>query len=160
MWMKPVATPLGNLTLVSDGRNLCGVYFDRHAHVSGRECWQTGAEFPLFVEAERQFAEYFAGERRDFDLPCAANGTAFQREVWRALARIPYGKTVSYAQLATQIGRPKAVRAVAAANARNPLSILTPCHRVIGSDGSLTGYAGGIHNKQKLLLLERQSGIR
>jgi methylated-DNA-[protein]-cysteine S-methyltransferase len=102
-----------------------------------------------------QLAEYFAGERREFDVPMQLAGTAFQRRVWEELVRIPYGTTITYAELARRVGRPTAVRAVGAANGRNPISILVPCHRVIGADGKLTGYGGGVERKQWLLELER-----
>ena len=111
---------------------------------------------PLLLEAEKQLAEYFAGSRREFDLPLAPQGTAFQRKVWDALTEIPYGETRSYGEIAARIGNPKACRAVGMANNRNPLSILIPCHRVIGADGSLTGYAGGIPKKLWLL---RHEGV-
>lgn len=110
---------------------------------------------PLLCEAARQIDEYFAGLRRRFTLPLAAAGTPFQQEVWRALGEIPYGQTRSYAQVAAQVGRPRACRAVGMANHRNPIAIVTPCHRVVGSDGALTGYAGGMETKRRLLALER-----
>jgi methylated-DNA-[protein]-cysteine S-methyltransferase len=107
-----------------------------------------------FREAAAQFRAYFEGKLREFDLPLVPRGTEFQLQVWNALREIPYGKTCSYAELAQTIGKPKAVRAVGAANGRNPLAIVVPCHRVIGSDGSLTGYGGGMRNKEYLLALE------
>jgi methylated-DNA-[protein]-cysteine S-methyltransferase len=109
---------------------------------------------PLLVEAERQLAEYFAGRRQRFALPLDPSGTTFQRDVWDALQTIPFGETRSYAQIAKQIGQPRAVRAVGAANGRNPLSIVVPCHRVVGSTGALTGFAGGLAVKARLLALE------
>jgi methylated-DNA-[protein]-cysteine S-methyltransferase len=115
--------------------------------------WREG-ESELLERARRQLAEYFAGKRRTFDLPLAPHGTEFQCAVWRALADIPYGETISYAQLATRVGKPTATRAVGAANGRNPLPIVLPCHRVIGADGSLTGFGGGLPTKQFLLRLE------
>lgn len=108
----------------------------------------------LLQETARQLDQYFARQRQSFDLPLAAQGTPFQCEVWQGLCRIPYGETWHYAQLAHEIARPRAVRAVGAANGRNPLSIIVPCHRVIGRDGTLTGYAGGLERKQFLLALE------
>jgi methylated-DNA-[protein]-cysteine S-methyltransferase len=110
---------------------------------------------PVLVETERQLEEYFAGQRRAFAVALDVSGTAFQRQVWNALLTIPFGETRSYAQVATQIGNPAAVRAVGAANGRNPLSIIAPCHRVIGSTGQLTGFAGGLDVKKRLLALER-----
>ncbi len=108
----------------------------------------------LLSEAVRQIEEYFAGTRRTFDLPTAPEGTAFQRAVWEALRRIPYGQTCTYRQIAEAIGRPAACRAVGMANHRNPIAIVIPCHRVVGADGSLTGYAGGLEVKARLLELE------
>jgi methylated-DNA-[protein]-cysteine S-methyltransferase len=109
---------------------------------------------PVLVEAERQLAEYFDGRRKEFTLPLDVSGTPFQRAVWNALSTIPFGETRSYAGIASQIGNPKAVRAVGAANSRNPVSIVVPCHRVIGSSGALTGFAGGLDIKAQLLAFE------
>ena len=109
-------------------------------------------------EAARQLQEYFAGCRREFSLPLAPRGTEFQRQVWHALEGIPYGETRTYGEIARAIGKPKACRAVGMANHRNPLSILVPCHRVVGADGSLTGYGGGLEAKQFLLELEKRHG--
>ena len=110
----------------------------------------------MLTRAARQLAEYFAGTRRTFDLPLAftARGTPFQQKVWRALLTIPFGETRSYGEIAAQIGSPRAVRAVGAANGRNPISIVAPCHRVVGANGKLTGFAGGLENKAYLLALE------
>ncbi|MCA8974064.1 MAG: methylated-DNA--[protein]-cysteine S-methyltransferase [Planctomycetes bacterium] len=116
-----------------------------------RLAWTDGTDSP----ARRQLAEYFAGRRREFELPLAPRGTPFQLEVWAALRTIPFGSTCSYADIAARIGRPNAVRAVGAANGRNPIAIIVPCHRVIGRDGSLTGYAGGLDRKRRLLQHER-----
>ena len=112
---------------------------------------------PVLVEAKRQLDEHFAGERTDFDLPLAPVGTAFQRRVWEELRRIPYGTTTTYGEVAARLGDPKCVRAVGLANGRNPIALVVPCHRVIGSDGKLRGYAGGIERKQRLLALESSS---
>lgn len=112
-------------------------------------------ESPLLAEAEQQLNEYFAGLRQEFDLPLAPKGTAFQQQVWAALRRIPYGETRTYGQLAALLGRPKAARAVGGGCHRNPIGIIIPCHRVVGANGALTGYAGGLENKQYLLELER-----
>ena len=114
-------------------------------------------ETPLLAEGRRQLMEYLAGERSAFDLPLRLQGTDFQRQVWEALRAIPYGETRSYGQLAAALGRPKAGRAVGMANHNNPIPILVPCHRVVGANGSLTGYAGGVDLKQRLLELERSS---
>jgi methylated-DNA-[protein]-cysteine S-methyltransferase len=113
---------------------------------------------PVLVETERQLVEYFAGSRKAFTLKLDVDGTAFQRKVWTALLTIPFGETRSYAQIARQIGNPDAVRAVGAANGRNPVSIVAPCHRVIGSTGKLTGFAGGLDVKARLLALEGANG--
>ena len=144
-------TPLGTLRLVSDGTHLVSIEFEgRHGHCADDQevC------DPVLSSCARQLKEYFAGERDTFDLPLAAGGTEFQRAVWAALADIPYGELRSYRDIATAIDKPAAVRAVGAANGRNPLPIVVPCHRVIGSDGSLTGFAGGLEAKTRLLQLE------
>jgi methylated-DNA-[protein]-cysteine S-methyltransferase len=112
-------------------------------------------DHPVLQEAERQLAEYFAGRRTEFDLPLDPSGTPFQQKVWSALRRIPFGETRTYAEVATQIGHPGAARAVGAASGRNPLSIVAPCHRVIGTRGALTGFAGGLEVKARLLAFER-----
>ena len=144
-------TPIGKLRLVSDGENLTRVEF--------QQCHQPHDEDTLFQDpvlqgAAEQLREYFAGRRQRFDLPLKAGGTQFQQSVWSALTRIPLGELRCYSDIAQEIGRPKAVRAVGAANGRNPLPIIVPCHRVIGRDGSLTGFAGGLAIKTSLLQLE------
>ncbi len=144
-------TPLGALRLVSDGTHLLSIEFEGlHGDSAGH---QEVCDAVLASCAD-QLTEYFAGERDSFDLPLAATGTDFQRAVWAALADIPYGELRSYRDIAEAIGKPTAVRAVGAANGRNPLPIVVPCHRVIGSDGSLTGFAGGLEAKTCLLRLE------
>jgi methylated-DNA-[protein]-cysteine S-methyltransferase len=115
---------------------------------------------PMLVEAERQLQEYFSGARTRFTVPLDIAGTPFQRQVWEALRSIPYGETRSYAEIADQIGSPRAVRAVGAANGRNPVSIVAPCHRVIGSGGQLTGFAGGLEVKARLLAFEQRTSAR
>jgi methylated-DNA-[protein]-cysteine S-methyltransferase len=155
MWTTDYSSPLGNLLLVANQQALTGVYFAQHAHFLADPAWRVQPDLPLFAVVKTQFDEYFAARRKEFDLPLQAQGTAFQQTVWKALRAIPFGQTRSYAQLATAIGNPQAVRAVASANARNPLSIIVPCHRVIGSNGKLTGYAGGLENKHFLLALEK-----
>jgi methylated-DNA-[protein]-cysteine S-methyltransferase len=144
-------SPLGPLLLVGDGEALTAL------HLPGRHAPPAGSreDAAPFAAACEQLAAYFAGERVAFDLALRPRGTPFQHEVWAALRRIPYGETRSYARLARELGRPDRVRAVGSANARNPLAIVVPCHRVIGSDGSLTGYAGGLERKRALLDLER-----
>jgi len=153
-----VDSPIGRLLLQTDGVSLTGLYMD----VAGRpppgmNDRQEDANAGPLPEAARQLEEYFAGTRRDFDLPLHLQGTQFQQRVWRALTEIPYGATWSYGELAKRIGNPNASRAVGLANGRNPISILVPCHRVIGADGSLTGYGGGLQRKQWLLAHERAS---
>jgi methylated-DNA-[protein]-cysteine S-methyltransferase len=150
-------SPLGPLTLVAAGGKLAGLYMNVRAPDSVDAAGvASGADAGVLAEAARQLAEYFDGERTAFDLPLALAGTAFQQRVWDALRGIGYGETVSYGQLADRIGQPTAARAVGLANGRNPVSIIVPCHRVVGADGSLTGYGGGLDNKHRLLELERR----
>ena len=145
-------TPIGTLRLVSDGDGLTSIEFPgRHGII---EEGDNQAIDPVLAAAAEQLSEYFAGTRNHFKLPLNPGGTAFQQTVWSALAEIPYGELRSYKDIAETIGKPKAVRAVGAANGRNPLPIVVPCHRVIGSDGSLTGFAGGLPAKTRLLTLE------
>ncbi len=148
-------TPVGRMLLAGDGDALTRIGFQGG---SGREEPKPGwyASDRPFVEAVRQLDAYFRGDLRAFDLPLAPAGTAFQKTVWLELLGIPYAGTASYGEIARRIGRPAAVRAVGAANGRNPLPIVVPCHRVIGSDGSLTGYGGGLAVKEFLLDLERR----
>ncbi len=129
--------------------------FDRPVSCGGEPENDAPASDPLAQQLERELTEWFAGERRDFDIPIALHGTPFQRSVWEALCEIPYGAVRSYGGLAKSLGKPEAVRAVGAANGRNPVSIIVPCHRVIGANGSLTGYAGGLERKRFLLALEK-----
>jgi len=149
------ATPLGRVYATADAHGLTGLYFEggRHAPAPDPE-WIADDEAPLFRECARQLGDYLAGRRRAFDLPLAPRGTAFQVRVWDEIARIPYGATLSYAQLAQRAGAAGAARAVGAATGRNPLSIIVPCHRVVGSGGELTGYAGGLERKTRLLQIE------
>jgi methylated-DNA-[protein]-cysteine S-methyltransferase len=144
-----VVSPIGELVLAGDEHVLRGLYM---TGASARHGWRR-AEAP-FRDVRTQLAEYFEGDRATFDLPIELEGTPFQRLVWRALLEIPYGETVTYGQLARRIGRPTASRAVGAANGRNPISVIVPCHRVVGADGALTGYGGGIERKRFLLELE------
>jgi methylated-DNA-[protein]-cysteine S-methyltransferase len=146
-----VDSPIGPLLLVTDGRALTGLYLTPWA---GDEIAADSREepaHPVLAAAADQLDAYFAGEREEFDLPLAPAGTAFQRTVWAELERIPYGDTISYGELARRVGNPNASRAVGLANGRNPLPIVVPCHRVIGADGTLTGYGGGVERKQWLL---------
>ena len=146
-----LTTPIGELMLTADDDGaLTAVHLpNRHPDPAG---WERDDEH--LADARRQLTEYFAGERTAFDLPLRPAGAPFQLRVWEALLRIPYGETASYGELARELGHPTAARAVGAANGRNPIAIVVPCHRVIGSDGSLTGYAGGLECKRALLDLE------
>jgi methylated-DNA-[protein]-cysteine S-methyltransferase len=146
-------TPIGVLTLAADDSGLQRIDFPPPRLPPAGSAWREGSNAVL-VETRKQLEEYFAGRRRTFDLPLAPQGTEFQRTVWTRLAEIPFGSTWSYRDLAERIGRPSAMRAVGAANGRNPLPIVLPCHRVIGADGSLTGFGGGLPTKAFLLRLE------
>jgi methylated-DNA-[protein]-cysteine S-methyltransferase len=148
-----VTSPIGPLTLLADDGQLCGLYLP--GHLRGPSVADLGAaDARGFEEIIGQLEEYFAGTRTAFTVPIAPAGTPFQRAVWRELTTIPYGQLRTYGQIAETLGGPRLTRAVGAANARNPISIVVPCHRVVGSDGSLTGYAGGLARKQFLLELE------
>ena len=144
--VRHIETPIGRLALCADGDGLCALRFA--ATGDARDA------APVLLQAERELEEYFAGRRTAFSVPLSMHGTPFQMAVWEALRTIPYGETRSYGVLAAQIGRPKACRAVGMANHVNPLPILVPCHRVVGADGRLTGYAGGLDVKKYLLELE------
>ena len=158
MFYKTMASPVGQLTLVASAAGLAAVLWDNDRPGRVRLGALTAApEHPLLCAAERQLAAYFAGHLQVFDLPLDFRGTAFQKAVWAALCTIPFGETRSYGEIARQVGRPNASRAVGAANGRNPLSIVAPCHRVIGAAGQLTGFAGGLAAKQLLLALEAPS---
>ena len=150
---RRIDSPVGPLMLAAGDDGLRHIKFRENRHPADRSDWH-GGDSPVLQAAEAQLREYFAGERRAFDLPLAPRGTPFQLQVWQALARIPYGSTVSYAQLAQAVGNPEAMRAVGAANGRNPLPIVLPCHRVIGADGALVGFGGGLPVKEFLLRLE------
>ena len=139
-------SPVGDILLRADDEGRLTELYLRHDGAEDRN-----PTHPPFDEVREQLDAYFAGEREDFDLPLALHGTDFQRRVWEQLTRIPYGETISYSQLALRLGDPKLVRAVGLANGRNPVSIIVPCHRVIGADGSLVGYGGGLERKQWLL---------
>lgn len=158
-----VQSPLGNMIIAATPKGLAGLWFvegQRHlppelTGQAGSAIWPTDLDHPGLKIVSQQLAEYFAGQRRHFELPLdLACGTAFQQSVWQALLAIPYGGITSYGEVSRRIGRPTAVRAVGAAVGRNPLSIIVPCHRVMGRDGSLTGYAGGLQRKIALLNLE------
>ena len=166
-----IETPIGQVLLASDGEALTGLYTAEHKGgpqaISGfsdgsssasrafsslpTASWAAGDDIPVLQEAHRQLDAFFAGKLKDFDLPLKPTGTPFQRTVWDQLIRIPFGQTISYGELAKRIGQPTASRAVGLANGSNPISIVIPCHRVIGANGSLTGYGGGIDRKKWLL---------
>ncbi len=150
-------TPVGRLKLIAHDRALVAVLWetDKPNRVLLGEMQQQD-DHPILLAARQQLQQYFKGERQIFDLPLEFYGTDFQKQVWAELLKIPYGETRSYLDIAEAIGNPKAVRAVGAANGKNPVSIVTPCHRVIGKSGQLVGFAGGLHNKQQLLQLEQQ----
>ncbi|RMH93567.1 methylated-DNA--[protein]-cysteine S-methyltransferase [Lysobacter pythonis] len=147
-------SPVGRLLVATDDDGLCAIEFPANRHPVKRVGAWREAPHPLIDATARQLDEYFAGQRRAFELPLAPRGTAFQLRVWQALRTIPHGDTWSYARLAEAIGQPTAARAVGAANGRNPLPIIVPCHRVIGAGGALTGFGGGLPTKQFLLRLE------
>lgn len=147
-------SPIDPLLLTSDGKFLTGLYMEKEAQklLPGmKDGWQQDKNAAPFKEAITQLNAYFAGKLHEFNLPLKAAGTPFQEAVWQALTSIPYGKTVSYKDIAEQVNLPKAARAVGMANGRNPISIIIPCHRVIGTNGKLTGYGGGLHRKEWLL---------
>ena len=152
---KTMTSPVGELTLVASANGLAAILWenDRPGRVRLNIVAQDD-NHPVLCQTERQLREYFAGARSRFDLKLDFAGTDFQKKVWAALLTIPFGETRSYAQIAAQIGNPKAVRAVGAANGKNPISIVAPCHRVIGSNGALTGFAGGLKAKETLLAIE------
>jgi len=148
-------SPLGPMIMVSDGKALTGLYLEGQKHFpKNADTWIWGKGLPLFLETRRQLTEYFNGKRHSFDLPLEPAGTPFQQQVWKELRGIPHGVTLAYADVARRVGRPTATRAVGAAVGRNPLTILVPCHRVLGQNGSLTGFAGGLERKETLLKLE------
>ncbi|TVQ29523.1 MAG: methylated-DNA--[protein]-cysteine S-methyltransferase [Wenzhouxiangella sp.] len=149
-------TPLGSMLIADRGDGLAGLWFADQRHLPpGLDSWPR-AETALLASAREQLGEFFAGRLQCFDLPLAAAGTIFQQAVWRCLQTIPYGARSSYGQIAESLGKPSASRAVGMAVGRNPWSIVVPCHRVVGSDGQLTGYAGGLERKRWLLALEAE----
>ena len=157
---KMIHSPVGNLKLVASDKGLVAILWqnEKLSRVPLNELVEDTVH-PILLDTERELGEYFAGKRRTFSVPLDMRGTSFQKNVWQALLAIPFGETRSYGQLAKQLGNPQAMRAVGAANGRNPISIIVPCHRVIGSSGKLTGFAGGLETKAYLLNLE-ESGAR
>ena len=149
------AGPLGDMIVATTARGVAGIWFEGQKHMPDNSSWPERPAHPVLARAIAQLHEYFGGTRDAFDLPLdLQGGTAFQQSVWQALLAIPRGGTTSYGVLGQRIGRPAAMRAVGAAVGRNPLSVVVPCHRVLGADGSLTGYAGGLQRKAALLQLE------
>jgi len=149
---KKVTSPVGELTLVASERGLVAILWENDDPGRVRLAVLTEqGDHPVLIEAQAQLVDYFAGKRRSFDLPLDFQGTDFQKQVWAALLAIPFGETRSYGEIARAIGKPTAFRAVGAANGRNPISIVAPCHRVIGTNGALTGFAGGLEAKRHLL---------
>jgi len=154
---QTIDTPLGRMLLAARNGALLGAWFSDQRHMPKfPPSWRESAADSLLCQAAEELREWFAGKRREFTLPLAPQGTAFQRAVWREIARLPFGKTQSYGEVARALGRPKACRAVGAATGRNPLSIIIPCHRLVASNGALTGYDGGL--ERKLALLEFEAG--
>jgi methylated-DNA-[protein]-cysteine S-methyltransferase len=155
LFYKEMKSPVGKLKLVASSQALVAVLWEKERPNRVKlGAMNLDPRHPILIEAERQLSEYFTGQRIRFDLPLQLNGTEFQKKVWQALREIPFGKTRSYRDLARAVGLPKASRAVGAANGKNPLSIVVPCHRVIGANGALTGFAGGLATKAALLALE------
>ena len=158
-YLSRVPSPLGELLLVSDGRALCGLYFEGQRYRPAALEAEERPGLAVFEKTRAWLRRYFAGERPESGVPLRLEGTAFQRAVWERLRAVPYGETISYGELAAELaklrGRPCSARAVGGAVGRNPVSILVPCHRVVGADGSLTGYAGGTERKRALLEIER-----
>ena len=152
------ASPHGQKLLVAEGEGLSGVYFDgQKYHRQVEPEWRRDARHAPLEQAKRELAEYFGGERKHFETALTPEGTAFQRSVWKAISTVGFGETITYGELARRAGCPGSVRAAGAATGRNPHTIIVPCHRIVGSNGSLTGYAGGLERKRALLALE--SGI-
>ena len=147
-------SPQGPMLITATPKGLAGVYFKGQKHFPKRRAWRRDARHPVLRKARRELAEYFAGRRTRFEVPLDPEGTAFQRKIWKAIARVAFGKTLTYGELATRAGHPSSARAAGAATGRNPIGIIVPCHRIVGSDGSLTGYAGGLSRKRALLQLE------
>jgi methylated-DNA-[protein]-cysteine S-methyltransferase len=153
MFSTTVPSPVGRLTLLGEGEDLVGLYFDHDPEAAKARAGAVRDDRRL-RRAAAELEEYFAGSRTRFDLPLAPRGTEFQKAVWRALVRIPFGETATYGEIARSIGQAAASRAIGGANHRNPIAIVIPCHRVIGADGSMTGYGGGLDRKRLLLDLE------
>lgn len=146
--------PQGPMLIAATEKGLAGVYFKGQKHFPKTRNWRRDARHPVLRQAKRELAEYFAGKRRRFEVRLDPEGTPFQRAVWKAISRIGFGRTTTYGALAAKAGRPGSARAAGAATGRNPIGIIVPCHRIVGANGSLTGYAGGLNRKRALLALE------
>jgi len=147
-------SPQGPMLLTATEKGLAGVYFRGQKHFPGRRGWRRDARHPVLRRARQELAQYFAGRRKRFRVALDPQGTAFQRRVWKAIARVNYGRTITYGELAKRAGAPGSARAAGAATGRNPIGIIVPCHRILGANGSLTGYAAGLARKRTLLDLE------
>jgi methylated-DNA-[protein]-cysteine S-methyltransferase len=150
-YYKIIDAPIGAVTLIANDRALVSLLWGKNSNV---DKYQFEDQHPMLLKSEIQLREYFLNQRTTFDIPLEPAGTEFQKQVWRELLKIPYGETISYGEQARRLGRPTSARAVGAANGKNPIGILIPCHRVIGASGALTGFAGGIEMKKKLLMIE------
>ena len=159
IYFTEFASPIGTIQLRGAAEALTGVFMEEHRHEPARPVGAVRDAAPL-RSAQRELEEYFAGERREFSLALAPEGTPFQKRVWQALREIPYGETISYLELARRVGSPRGFRAVGQANGHNPISIIVPCHRVIAADGSLGGYGGGLERKRFLLALEKSQAAK
>ena len=147
---------LGDLLLVANDKKLTGIYYADCKHAPNPKAdWKLNPKHPILKQANEELGEFLGGKRKSFSVPVHFDGTKFQQKVWTQLAKIPFGETISYSELARRVGAPRAMRAAGSANGKNPLGIVIPCHRVIGKDGSLGGYAGRVDRKQKLLDIER-----
>jgi methylated-DNA-[protein]-cysteine S-methyltransferase len=155
-------SPQGPMLITATPKGLAGVYFKGQKHFPKKRDWRRDMRHPVLRKARRELEEYFAGRRTRFAVPLDPQGTQFQRKVWKAIAKVGFGKTLSYGELAKRAGHPGSARAAGAATGRNPVSIIVPCHRIMGADGSLTGYAGGLARKRALLALEsrRKENLR
>ena len=147
-------SPQGPMLITATPKGLAGVYFKGQKHFPKKREWRRDPRNPVLREAKRELDEYFARKRTRFEVPLDPQGTAFQRKIWKAIAKVSFGRTLTYGELAKRAGRPGSARAAGAATGRNPIGIIVPCHRIMGSDGSLTGYAGGLPRKRALLALE------
>jgi methylated-DNA-[protein]-cysteine S-methyltransferase len=153
-------SPLGTVLLAATERGLCGLYFEQHKYFKGTQGWQRDDGHAHLQRATAQLEEYFAGRRTEFDLALDMQGTPFQQAVWKELMQLPFGSTGTYQGIAERVANPKAVRAAGTAIGRNPVSIIVPCHRVLGASGGLSGYAGGLERKQYLLTLEGRARLQ